>query len=430
VAVVLVTSSLTAPDGTDPTVAGPTVAGPTGTAAAWPGWGFTHTEFSADTGSAQATRSVEQAVSADPLVQAQSIMGWGTDNPEPSPGVYDWASLDRRMDLIRRSGGVPVITLCCAPDWMKGGQAGKTDWSRLEVAPDPAHFADFAALAAEVVNRYPDVHHYLVWNEFKGFWDAAGNHWDAEGYTDFYNAVYDAVKDVDPNAQVGGPYLPMVGIDPTQLGDTAQSDPASLLQGPWGAIDPRVLDAFRYWFQHARGGDFIVVDGHANASDGVDPFEAVQKFSAVNDWIRRSVDQPIWWAEYYLDPAVDDWPADEQLAVQTAAMIEFAASGTETALYWNPRPTGPSCATCLWTDTTAPGGGQPLPFLTDVLQQFARWFPPGTALEKVTVPDGVEALAQPEAAVLVNTTSSTVQATVLGTDVTLAPHAVRWVLPG
>ena len=75
------------------------------------------------------------------------------------------------MQLIADSGVTPVITLCCAPDWMKGGQPGETDWSRLEVAPDPAHFADFAELAADVAKRYPQVKHFIVWNELKGFHD-------------------------------------------------------------------------------------------------------------------------------------------------------------------------------------------------------------------------------------------------------------------
>ncbi len=56
------------------------------------------------------------------------------------------------------------------PDWMKGGKAGadNTNWSQaaLETAPDRAHYADFAALAAtESAKRYPDVRHFIVWNE-------------------------------------------------------------------------------------------------------------------------------------------------------------------------------------------------------------------------------------------------------------------------
>jgi hypothetical protein len=43
-------------------------------------------------------------------IQNQFIMGWGALNPEPAPGQYDWSSLDRLMELIRDTGGEPVIT--------------------------------------------------------------------------------------------------------------------------------------------------------------------------------------------------------------------------------------------------------------------------------------------------------------------------------
>jgi len=402
-----------------------------GRAAGWPGWGFTHTQYSADTGSPMAIESVEDALQGQSLVQVQAIMGWGAENPEPAPGQHDWASLDRRIDLIRSSGGTAVITLCCAPDWMKGGSTGDTDWDRLTVAPLPEHYADFARLAAAVAERYPDVHYFLVWNEFKGFWDDAGNQWDAEGYTAFYNEVYEAVKEVNPDAQVGGPYIPMVAVDEDVLEDADQNSGTSVspLEGSWGAVDPRVLRAFDHWLANNAGADFIVVDGHAEAHGSSDPFAAVRKFSAVNQWIHERTSLPVWWAEWYLDPGVQDWPAQEQLAVYTAAMIEFARSGTETALHWNPRPAGSSCATCLWTDTTRDGGGQPLPFLTEVLQPFARWFPPGTRLEQVDVPEGVRVLARSDAAVLVNTTGSPVPVSVLGRELVLSPWSVRWVVP-
>ena len=61
-------------------------------------------------------------------------MGFGGGNPEPSPGEYDWTSLDRRVDMMRRTGARIVVTLCCAPDWMKGGEPGETDWDMLAVS--------------------------------------------------------------------------------------------------------------------------------------------------------------------------------------------------------------------------------------------------------------------------------------------------------
>ena len=74
----------------------------------------------------------------------------------------------------------------------------------MEDAPLPEHFADFAALSAAGAKRYPCVRHFLVWNEFKGFFDDELKRWDAKGYTDLYNVVYDAVKAVDRANQVGG----------------------------------------------------------------------------------------------------------------------------------------------------------------------------------------------------------------------------------
>src|SRR5258708_3627157 len=76
-------------------VSGPVVGG--GAPAFWPSWGFTHTQFTPDgPGLAQAlTDTAKQS-----LAQDQAIMGWGADNPEPSPGQYNFGSLDRRIQLI------------------------------------------------------------------------------------------------------------------------------------------------------------------------------------------------------------------------------------------------------------------------------------------------------------------------------------------
>ena len=388
----------------------------------WPGWGFTHTQFSADDGDPRAVATAEQAIKAAPMVQAQHIMGFGADNPEPSPGLYDFDTLDRRMDFIRRSGGIPVITLCCAPDWMKGGEPGKTDWDQLEAAPLPEHFADFAALSATVAKRYPYVRHFIVWNEFKGFFDGERKRWDAEKYTDLYNAVYDALKAVNPDNQVGGPYL-----DFAYPFDSSHTSP--YLRGSWGAVDQRALDAFAYWKLHRKGADFVVVDAHATTQDGAaDEFAALEKFAEVGAWLRRQVGSlPIWWSEWYVEPARPDWSPQHEVALRVAAMIQLASSGADAILYWNPRPDGADCATCLWTDTWTVDGGQPLPFLTDVLQRFVRSFPPSVERRKVQVADGLLALASDRARVIVNTTDKRISASVDGRRIELSAYETQWV---
>lgn len=386
----------------------------------WPGWGFTHTQFSADDGDPAAVAAVGEAVEAEPMVQAQAIMGWGVDNPEPSPGRYDFRSLDRRMEFIRRSGGLPVIVLCCAPDWMKGGAAGETDWDRLEDAPLPEHFADFAALSATVAERYPYVRHFVVWNEFKGFFDDELGRWDARSYTDLYNLVYDAVKSVDPAKQVGGPYIEFASRPPGSPGTS------EYLQGPWGAVDQRSIDAFVYWNLSRKGADFVAVDGHASITQGApDEFTAVGKFAAVTTWLRTMVTVPVWWTEWYVEPSEPSWSPEHRIALRVAAMIELASSGAETVLYWNPRQYGPECVECLWTNTWDPGGGRSLPFL-DELQRFAASFPPDAQRRKMELDEGLLGLESDRARVIVNTTDEWVDAFVDGRRLEWGPYETRW----
>lgn len=391
-------------------------------AISWPGWGFTHTQVSADGGTKQAIGSVQQALARQPMAQNQHIMGWGAENPEPAPGVYRFASLDRRINFIRATGGIPVITLCCAPDWMKGGKPGSTNWNRLTDAPLPKYYADFAELSAVIARRYPDVRYFVVWNEFKGFFDQGNKRWNAKAYTDLYDQVYKAVKAVNPLNRVGGPYINMAAPPP----DTPER--ASGLRGPWGVVDQRALDAFDYWLTNKRGADFVVVDGQATTEGGTpDEFTALAKLSAVSRWVRARTELPLWWAEWYVEPThTDHWSDQRQVAVRTAAMIEMAKSGVNTSLYWNPAPSDEDCATCLWTDTEANNGGQPLPFLK-ILQNFAQYFPPGTRLEEVPASPAVRVLAQPRMLVVVNTQDSAVRVSIDGRDMRLGPYGTQWV---
>jgi hypothetical protein len=402
------------------------------------GWGFTHTQFSADEGSPAATGRVEGLLSeAGGLPQNQHIMGWGADNPEPVEGRYDFEALDRRIDFMRSSGGTPVVTLCCAPDWMKGGRGGvdNTDWSQaaLETAPTPDHYQDFADLAATVAKRYPDVRHFVVWNEFKGFWNDAKARWDYEGYTKLYNLVYTALKKVDKDIMVGGPYLVMDSLDPRS------QDASTTFKGPWGAMDQRVLDAFAHWNKNKVGADFVVVDGSSYTKDDEllpDEFAATDKFTAVSEWVReRTGDLPLWWAEYYVEPADgnDDrkgWSETRRVAVQATGMIAMAKGGATSGFYWNPeKEKGTECAGCLWTPTDKGSGGERLP-MYDLVSRFGAEFPPGTEYETVSVaPDdvpNVRVLATDKVILVVNILDRPMSAKIDGKRFDMQAYDVKW----
>lgn len=295
--------------------------------------GFTLTHKSADfAGSAAAALAVQQLLKPTSKLLNVSLMGWGEDNPEPSPGQYNWSSLDKRIQWIRGAGGEAVITLCGAPDWMKGGSAGSTDWDALETAPITSHYDDFANLAKVAAMRYPDVRYFQVWNEMKGFYLSEPNRWDYENYTVMYNKVYTAIKSVRPDAQIGGPY---VSMDSWQY--PGASNWASTVKGAWGILDERSLDVISYWLAHNVGAEFVAIDGGASTRDGgllESATASADKFAAVAAWLAARTNLPIWWSELYADPGASGTEVNKQ-AVYINALNKFFSAGGDVALLWS-----------------------------------------------------------------------------------------------
>ncbi len=128
--------------------------------------------------------------------------------------------------------------------------------------------------------------------------------YDYEGYTELYNRVYDAVKAVRPDAQIGGPYAVITSYSP----HAPSSARAARITGPYGTIDQRPLDAIMYWLEHKHGADFITLDAGTDNKDGgsTGSYAGAQKFADVAAWLRKlPADQypgartlPLWWAEW------------------------------------------------------------------------------------------------------------------------------------
>jgi len=347
--------------------------------------------------------------------QNQHIMGWGGGNPEPSPGAYDFSSLDYRAGLMRSIGGEMVITFCAAPDWMKGGEAGKTDWSKIETAPTREHYADFARLAATIAARYPDVRYFQVWNEMKGLWNRDANNWDFEAYTDLYNQVYDAVKAVRPDAKVGGLYMVIEGNGSGRGGWYTEAP-----------IRARQIQVIDYWLAHKRGADFICLDrglkgGHDPGTYSPDELMGMTHwFEDIARQVRARTGLPIWWSEYYGSADA----GSQYLAAQYASiMLHMIRGGSSVALLWNPMEG--EIPHYLFTSTRTADGGQPTPHYT-VYRWVAEYFGPGTALVRATSSsEWVEVLASATHTILVNKRATEVQVKLNGEALTLAPYEVK-----
>jgi hypothetical protein len=381
--------------------------------------GVTHEQYSLDSwGNADAVARGKALLAAAAGFQNQHIYGWGTTNPEPSPGVFDWSTLDTRVNLMRSMHARMVITLCCAPDWMT--RLGTDTSTYPNLPPTPAHDADFANLARQIALRYPDVHYYQVWNEMKGLWNDSTNNWDYVAYTDLYNAVYDALKSVNPAIQVGGPYLVIEGTG-SNLGDWSQRTP----------ITARNMQVIQYWLKNKHGADFICLDRTVRDDHDTAPYSASQllgftsEFESIARQIRAVTSLPIWWAESYFVPG--DW--NFQAAGLALVLLHELEGGSAVSLTWQPQgiaggPDGGNNHN-LFSDTRVAGGGQPFPYYA-AFKAFHDDFGPGTQLAQATSssPD-VAVLASPAHTVLVNMLATPVTVSLSGASITLGGYEVR-----
>jgi hypothetical protein len=295
-----------------------------------------------------------------------------------------------------------------------------TNGTGPDTAPAPAHYRDFAVLAAKIAQSFPQVKYFVVWNEFKGFWDGAANNWNIQGYTAMYNDVYRAIKRVRPDALVGGPYAitqPLAAPGPGSLPGTPH--------GAWGYLDQRTLDAIRYWLANKAGAGFIALDGRDFPDNGpiTDPLTATKKYAAVDVWLRRLTSLPIWWMESHVQPANSAWSETRAAAIRVAALVQMATSGARVGMQWQPQQGAGVPDEGLWTSTGFPGGGRPtvlarlLPRILAVLRRPVAVI--GGQRPGLLVASGAGGT------IAVNTTSAPATAMVSGTPVSLGPGQVR-----
>jgi hypothetical protein len=370
--------------------------------------GVTHTHYSVDSwNNPGAVRRARALLAAAAAYQNQFTYGWGTTNPEPAPGRFDWASLDERVGMMRAMHARIILTLCGAPDWMTAIGRDTSTYSLLP--PTRAHFGDFAELARRIALRYSDVRYFQVWSELRGFGDWKTGRYDSVGYTDLYNRVYDAIKRVNPQDKVGGPYMILEGSG-THLGRWTEDSP----------ILPHNMTLISYWLAHKHGADFIALKRDDKGDH--DPLSyshaEMLRFPALLESIARQIQArtrlPIWWSEHFFSGG--GWSYQ---AVGLASMLYYElVAGSAVALTWQPQGIwgdkyGGNYQS-LFSDTRQPGGGQPFPSY-HVFQIFHVYFGPGTRLYHTSSSTSdVHVLTSRTHTLLINTRPSAITVSVNG----------------
>lgn len=364
------------------------------------------------------------------------IHGWGVKFPEIAPGVWNWESLDRRINYIRSLGGEPIITLCAAPDWMKGPYDSEEEklylahgqkWWWFEKAPLREFFDDYARVCVEVAKRYPDVRYYQVWNEMKGFvYEDRDRQFDNhiqfyyEEYTEFYNKIYTAMKAHDPELLIGG-FYPVLGGMGIPRGDDYYS---------MHPIVPHDREAMMYWLEHKAGAEFICVDrgmtswwsSYKNTYTADEVIDSAAEFENIMNQIHKVCDLPIWWSEYYF---AGKKGTDYCYACAAAQLIHMVRGGGETkALLWNPMDSE-GLNTALFSANTSPEGCQPTAYYP-IWKAFNSDFGRSRKIYHASVSDEsvLLCLASDKSTVLVNKRNDTLALELDGTEYTLKPYEV------
>jgi hypothetical protein len=146
--------------------------------------------------------------------------GWA--DIEKTRGVYNWASLDARINEVVQQGFSPLVILDYGnPLYSRRGAAVRA--SRVPGAPPfgipdanlfpPDNPGPFAAWAKALAQRYRGaVSMFEVWNEENLGWRFWEPHEDPAAYGALLKAAYKAVKSIAPEDQVafGGTFYPAI----------------------------------------------------------------------------------------------------------------------------------------------------------------------------------------------------------------------------
>lgn len=154
--------------------------------------------------------------------------GYSWHRLQPQKGVWKWEDNDKAFETMARYGITPTPGFAYSTIWGSTGDTTSKDSKTWTFAPPKNE--DFTAYVAEVVKRYGKYTRYWeVWNEPDvSFWLGT-----AQQYADTFDATYDAIHRVQPNAVVMNGGFSETKRRPTFIPD-------------WQAATRRKPDVFAY----------------------------------------------------------------------------------------------------------------------------------------------------------------------------------------
>jgi hypothetical protein len=280
-------------------------------------------------------------------------------------------------------------------------QVSPDHWADARVKDE--YVNDYADLCKKAALRYPDVKYFQVWNELKGYWNDSMNNWDYVRFTNFYNAIYEAVKSVRPDALLGGPYYSFDAVPEPE---------------EWEVID--------YWFKNKHGADFACFDGwiagyppSGDISEEKRKMSLTDYFGKIAGQFRSRTDLPIWISEFY-----GGWSGNPQFTAANHASCYLHAllSGVSVVLLWGPSEQEWNY---LFTNTENENGGEPSPHY-EVVKIFNNYFGPGTKLYKSSsASQDIEVLASGNNTFLINKLDQNITISLNGDKIMLKSYECR-----
>lgn len=115
---------------------------------------------------------------------------------EAEQGRYNWYQTDRILKHAQNQGIRIIARMGLVPDW------ARPDDTTLNYLPDES-FEDFAAFVAVFAERYAGViDHLIIWNEPNLSFEWGYQPVDPARYVDLLRAVYDPIREANPNAVI------------------------------------------------------------------------------------------------------------------------------------------------------------------------------------------------------------------------------------